>query len=173
MTCCGYGAHSPMLFPAAVPTANGRARAAGEITRTFRTIPTIRTIRTRLRQAAPWQAAHTAKDGARGQGKIHYRSTVTPMVSQHTGNCGKQFPRGAGDSPLPVFRKRNFLFQNSPGLIKPVPEVAQVFHLFPVVIGTEVSALQGAPSIQTTAFQFAGNTFALVALSLATSSLLS
>ena len=26
MTCCGFGAHSPMLFPAAVPSAKGRAR---------------------------------------------------------------------------------------------------------------------------------------------------
>ena len=129
--------------------------------RTYRTIPTIRTIRTRLRQAAPWQAARTTRDNTRGQGKLYcsrrgvdgfprtfpcrstvppvlrqfrpasfpplsesseksegselssrplhrpsgspvlpppslHRSTVTLVVPQHTGNCGKQFPRGAG-----------------------------------------------------------------------------
>ena len=64
--------------------------------RTFRTIPTIRTIRTRLRQAAPWQAARTTRNSARGQGKLYCsrrgvdgfprtfpcRSTVPPVLRQ-------------------------------------------------------------------------------------------
>ena len=62
-------------------------------TRTFRT---IRTIRTRLRQAAPWQAARTTRNSARGQGKLYCsrrgvdgfprtfpcRSTVPPVLRQ-------------------------------------------------------------------------------------------
>ena len=60
-------------------------------TRTFRT---FRTIRTRLRQAAPWQAARTTRNSARGQGKLYCsrrgvdgfprtfpcRSTVPPVL---------------------------------------------------------------------------------------------
>ena len=71
LPCPGFGAGSPMHFPAAVPTTNGRARDEREPpgkTRTYRTIPTIRTIRTirtRLRQAAPWQAARKPWNGAR------------------------------------------------------------------------------------------------------------
>ena len=86
-----------MLFPGGGSirqrTSEVRARADGEITRTFRT------IRTRLRQAAPWQATRTTWDDTRGQGKTHYRSTVPPGVPQHTGKCGQHFPRGAGLCP--------------------------------------------------------------------------
>ena len=84
-------------------TSEERARAAGEITRTFRTIPTIRTIRTRLRQAAPWQATRTTRNSARGQGKLYCsrrgvdgfprtfpcRSTVPPVLRQF---CPASFP---------------------------------------------------------------------------------
>ena len=57
---------------------------------------TFRTIRTRLRQAAPWQAARTARNSARCQGKLYCsrrgvdgfprtfpcRSTVPPVLRQ-------------------------------------------------------------------------------------------
>ena len=39
LTCCGYGAHSPMLFPAAVPSAEGRARNEREPTAQTFTVP--------------------------------------------------------------------------------------------------------------------------------------
>ena len=67
--------------------------------RTFRTIPTIRTIRTRLRQAAPWQAARKPWNGARGRNGFPHCSAGTPVVPQHTKKCGGIFTRCRGFSP--------------------------------------------------------------------------
>ena len=69
--------------------------------RTYRTIPTIRTIRTRLRQAAPWQAARTAWNGARVREKAFLTVPTEHRWSHSIRKNAAAFLRGAGASPLP------------------------------------------------------------------------